>query len=453
MLFERIESSGLAHYSYLVGDAGEAVVIDPRRDCEIYIDKAARIGVRIVGVLETHRNEDYVSGSVELAARTGAAIWHADGHWDYRYGQPVEDGQTWEVGRLKLRAIHSPGHTLGSMSYLLYEPGGAPWAVFTGDCLFAGDVGRVDLMGPERLLEMAGLLYDTLFERIIPLGDEILVCPAHGAGSVCGSSISERMWTTVGLERRLNPRLQHTRRDEFIAHVARQQEVPPYFRRMEKLNVEGAPILGALPVPMPLAAGEFAERLKDSVVLDTRSELSFGAAHIPGSLSIWIKRVPGYAGWFLPYDRPLLLVNEADDPVEAVRYLIRLGYDDLAGYLAGGLLSWHTAGERSESVRLLTVHELCRLLDDDMRPWILDVRKQEELENEGEIPNAHHVPLTHLPQSLDGVPKDRPVFIFCGSGLRSMIAASILKKEGWSDVAVIMGGFSGWSSTSCPIEL
>ncbi|MBU1750692.1 MAG: MBL fold metallo-hydrolase, partial [Chloroflexi bacterium] len=226
MLFERIESKGLAHYSYLIGDGQEAMVIDPRRDCDIYVEQAVKAGFRITHILETHRNEDYVIGSPELAARTGAAIWHADAQWDYQYGQPVQDGQTWPVGRLKVQAIHTPGHTPGHMSYLLHDPDGAPWVVFTGDALFAGDVGRVDLLGMDRAAEMAGRLYDTLFGRLLPLGDQVIVCPAHGAGSVCGTAIAERLWTTVGLERRLNPSLQHTDRAGFVAQTARELERP-----------------------------------------------------------------------------------------------------------------------------------------------------------------------------------------------------------------------------------
>ena len=181
MLFERIESEGLAHYSYLVGDQREAVVFDPRRDCEVYVERAYEQGLAIKHVLETHRNEDYLIGSVELAERTDAEIWHADSQLQYRYGRPAEDGQTWKVGRLEVRAIHSPGHTPGSMSYLLHDPEGEPWVVFTGDALFAGDVGRVDLLGMDRAEELAAQLYDTIFGKLLPLGDGVIVCPAHGA--------------------------------------------------------------------------------------------------------------------------------------------------------------------------------------------------------------------------------------------------------------------------------
>lgn len=452
MLFERIVSKGLAHYSYLIGDQREAVVIDPRRDCEIYVEKAYEDGLRIKYILETHRNEDYAVGSLELGARTGAEIWHADAQFEYRYGRPVEDQQAWKVGRLKLEAIHCPGHTPGSMSYLLYDPAGTSWVVFTGDALFAGDVGRVDLLGMDRAEEMASLLYDTLFNKLLPLGDEVIVCPAHGAGSVCGSAIADRLWTTIGLERLRNPKLQHTDEGEFVANVAKELERPPYFRRMEKYNVEGAPLLGSLPVPMPLSPGDFAEGAEEAIVLDTRMELAFGSAHVPGALSVWLEGLAAFAGWFLPYDQPILLVSETENPVQATRYLTRMAYDDLKGYLSGGMLAWHMAGLESNSLRTVTVQELCHLLDEGEETSILDVRSAEELKKAGSIPDAQHIHITQLPSHMDEVPRDRTVYIFCGSGLRSMIAASLLRREGWRNLVVVLGGLAGWNSITCPLE-
>lgn len=453
MLFERIESEGLAHYSYLIGDGKEAVVIDPRRDCGVYVDKASKAGLRIKYILETHRNEDYLIGSVELAARTDAEIWHADAQMDYQYGQPVEDGQTWQVGGLEIEAIHTPGHTPGSMSYLLHDHTGAPWAVFTGDALFAGDVGRVDLLGMNRAEELAAMLYDSLFNKLLPLGDQVLVCPAHGAGSVCGSAIASRVWTTIGLERRLNPKLQYTDREQFVANVAQKLERPPYFRRMEPLNLEGAPILGTLPTPTPLTPGAFAEAAEEAAVLDTRTDLSFSAAHVPGSLSIWRGRLASFAGWFLTYEEPILLVTEEADPTPIVRHLIRIGYDDLDGSLAGGMLAWHMAGRKSASVNTITVQDLCHHLDTDGEAWILDVRSDEELASQGEIAGAHQIHITQLPHHLQEVPRDQPVYVFCGSGLRSMIGASLLRRQGWDNVTVVLGGLAGWRSTTCPLEL
>ncbi|MGD8967376.1 MAG: MBL fold metallo-hydrolase, partial [Anaerolineae bacterium] len=231
MLFERFESAGLAHYSYLIGDGTQAVVIDPRRDVEVYVDRATRAGMRISHVLETHRNEDYVIGSRELVAATGATVLRSgEGDLSYGYGESIYDGDTLTVGRLELKALHTPGHALGHMSYLLRDPEGKPWVVFTGDALFAGDVGRTDFYGPDQLDEMTGLLYDSLFHKILPLGDGVIVCPAHGSGSACGSAIAERTWTTIGLERKHNPRLQYTEKDAFVARVGRTLEYPLYFR-------------------------------------------------------------------------------------------------------------------------------------------------------------------------------------------------------------------------------
>lgn len=453
MLFKRIESEGLAHYSYLIGDKHEAVVIDPRRDCAIYVDEATRAGYRISLILETHRNEDYLIGSRELAARTDAQIWHADDQWDYQYGQPAEDGQEWKVGRLKIQAMHTPGHTPGHMSYLLHDPDNHPWIVFTGDALFAGDVGRVDLLGEERLEEMARMLYDTIFNKLLPLGDETIVCPAHGSGSVCGTSIAERLWTTIGLERKYNPKLQVSNEAEFVDKIAHMLEFPPYFTQMERINVEGAPILGPLPAPTPLTAESFAQQMQQSTVVDTRMELGFGSAHVPDAISIWQGGLASFAGWFLSYDKPLLLVTPDEDTTQAVRTLIRIGFDDFAGTLANGMLGWHMAGNESREIATITAQELCRALDAGREAWILDVRSDDELETEGEITDAHHIHITQVPDHFDQIPKDRPIYIFCGSGLRSMIAASLLQRRGWSDLAVILGGTKSWESTTCPLEL
>ena len=452
MLLERIESEGLAHYSYLIGDGNEAVVIDPRRDAEIYADTTVRTGFRLAHILETHRNEDYVIGSLELAARTGAEIWHADGQLPYRYGQPVKDGQSWTVGRMTLQAIPSPGHTPGSMSYLLRDTSGAPWIVFTGDALFAGAVGRVDLLGVDRAAGMADSLYDTLFSRLLPLGDEVIVCPGHGAGSVCGTEIADRPWTTVGLERRLNPKLRYADRIDFVANAFDKLERPPYFLEMERLNVEGAPILSALPLPKPLSPAAFADAAREATVVDIRMPTSFASAHVPGAISIWEDGVPGFAGWFLTYDRPILLVTESDAPWQAVRHLVRLGFTDVRGFLAGGMQAWLTAGYETDRVETTTVQALCRQLDGNRNGHILDLRSEEEVRRVA-ISGAQHVHITQLPLHLQEVPRDHPVGLFCASGMRSMIGASLLRREQWENLTVVLGGLDAWSSTSCPLVL
>lgn len=454
MIFERIISPGLAHYSYLIGDKNEAVVIDPKRDCEVYVDKATAEGMRIAHVLETHRNEDYLIGSLELANRSGAEIWHSDSQWDYRYGSAVRDGQRWRVGRLEIEAIHTPGHTPGIMSYLLKDPSSIPWVLFSGDTLFAGEVGRIDLLGVEKAPEMAVLLFDSIFGKILPLGDDVILCPAHGAGSVCGEAIAERLWTTIGLERKNNPRLQHREKKEFVTDLLKTQpERPPYFSMMEKLNLEG-PVPKPLPSPKPQSPQDFEALARDrnAQVLDTRMELGFGSAHVPGALSIWKAGLASFAGWFLAYDRPILLVNETNDPEEVVRILIRSGFDNIAGYLAGGMLNWHMSGRESSSIRMINVQETCRLLDLGEQIWILDVRSDAELKKDGRVPGAKHIHITQVPRHIQEIPKDKKVYVFCGSGLRSTIAASLLQRSGWKDVAVILGGMAGWKSKRFPIE-
>ncbi len=440
MLLERIESEGLSHYSYLIGAGDAAAVIDPRRDCLVYAEKAARKNMRITHIFETHRNEDYLSGSVELASITGAEVWHADSQWDYRYGRPGRDGQEWRVGGLVVKALLSPGHTPGMMSYLLHDEEGAPWVVFTGDALFAGEVGRVDFMGSDRLDEMAALLYGTLFERLLPLGDGVIVCPAHGSGSVCGSHISTRVWTTIGLERCHNPKLQLCEPFRFIAATARDHEKAPYFARMEQLNLVGAPPLGAMPVLTPLSPVEFKEKMADAIVVDTRSPEGFAASHVSGALSIWLGGLPEFAGWFLPYDKPLLLVVDEGEEEKAVRALARIGYDAIAGRLSGGMLGWLKTEKGAAATGVVTVTEMRLLLDSGSPAWLLDVRSDEEQELDGRVDGSHHVHITQLPRHVDEIPRSGAVYVFCATGFRATIAASYLQRAGWDNVKVILGG-------------
>ncbi len=449
MLLRLIESEGLAHRSYIAGAAGSALVVDPRRDCAVYADIALEEGMRITHVLETHRNEDYVSGSVELASMTGADVWHADSGMDYRYGRPVGDGGEWMVGPLLVRALATPGHTPGSVSYLLHDPGGEPWACFTGDTLFAGDVGRTDLMGMERAREMTGMLHDSLHGVILPLGDGVLVCPAHGPGSPCGSSISGRPVTTVGMERRANPALALKSREEFVEVFAVEHERPPYFGRMERVNLEGAPPCGRDAArPQALSPAEVAEVAVEGNVVDTRSPGCYGASHVPGSQHIWHEGLASYAGWYLEYDRPMALVS--DNPRSDATTLLRMGYDDVVGFLAGGMLAWNTAGRRASSIRTDTVRQACRRLDSEEEPAVLDVRSSSEVSEQGAIEGSLHIPATRVPERWREVPED-DVMIFCGSGMRSMVAASLLAARGRRRLSVVMGGLSGWSSTSCPV--
>jgi hydroxyacylglutathione hydrolase len=454
MIFRRIVSEGLSHYSYLIGDQNGAAVIDPRRDADVYVNLATAEGLRVTQILETHRNEDYVVGSFELARRTGATVLHSayDG-LPYEYGEPVHDGDVIRIGRLKILALHTPGHTPGHMSYLLHDVDGVPWIVFTGDTLFAGDVGRTDFLGKENLAKMTGLLYDSLFDKLLPLGDHVIVCPAHGAGSVCGSGIADRIWTTVGLERLHNPRLQHTDRDDFVQNVGQILPYPPYMETVERLNLEGAPLPdGNLPVPPPLSAEEFAARAPNAWVVDTRDLMGFSAAHVPGALALWENELSSYAGWFLTQDKPILLVCDTDRIEQVTRYLVRLGFDRIEGFLAGGMLAWHRAGLESHSITTVTVQDLCYRLDMAETTQVLDVRTDREVEATS-IPGAVHVPIKLIPARMEQVPADGELCIFCGSGVRSMIVASLLRRAGRDNAIVVLGGLAGWNSTSCPLPL
>jgi len=449
MIFERIKSEGLAHLSYFIGSGDEAVVIDPRRDCEVYANIARREGMRIKHILETHRNEDYVVGSKELQNLTDADIYHGPG-LDFKYGNTLEDGQEIVFGSLKITALHTPGHTDESMSYALtdLDAGDEVIMVFTGDALFIGDVGRTDLYGPEEAPRLAGDLYDSIFKKILPLGDEVILHPAHGAGSVCGGAISEREHSTLGLERHQNPALQKTDKDDFIRYKTQEKmEFPPYFKMMEKYNLEGPPLLYELPVPELLSPEEFSEEMKGSaVVLDTRMPHSFGGAHIKGSLSIWLEGLPSFAGWVLPYDKKILLVTEEQEQLEtAVRYLVRLGYDNVAGFLNGGIGAWYIDAQPVDGFNLISVHDLKDRLEKGETMFILDVRSDEEWE-EGHIQDATHIYVGHLEENLDKIPGDCRIIVYCGTGRRSNIAASILKKHGYNRIYNVLGSMTAWKS-------
>jgi hydroxyacylglutathione hydrolase len=328
------------------------------------------------------------------------------------------------------------------MSYVLHEPSGAPWMLFSGDALFAGDVGRVDFLGESRLEEMAGLLHRTLFERLLPLGDGVILCPAHGAGSACGTSIASRVWTTIGLERRLNPKLQLTDRASFVAQVGKSLDKAPYFQRMESMNLSGT-VWPCEPVAVPsLAPPEFADRARGAVVLDTRCPSCFGAAHVPGAVCMPLEEIPSYAGWFLPYDRPILLVTEGGDAGRAARYLYRIGFDRVAGSLQGCIKAWHSAGLSSSSAGIIDPLDFADLLDDGS-PWVLDVRSAGELAAMPPVGGARHIHIHDVAGRTREVPRDRPVYVVCATGTRAAIVSSLLLRDGVVDVTVVLGGMAG----------
>jgi hydroxyacylglutathione hydrolase len=446
MILEKVKSEALAQISYFVGSESEAIVIDPRRDCQVYVDIAQREGMRIRNIFETHRNEDYVIGSLELAHLTGAKIYHGPG-LDFKYGEALKDGQEFFFGKVKMTAIHTPGHTDESMSYTLtdIDAGDEPIGIFTGDALFVGDVGRIDLYGPKEAPRMAENLYNSIFNKLLPLEDGVILYPAHGEGSICGGVISQREESTLGLERIQNPVLQKSKEEFIKFKVSEHHETPPYFRKMEQYNLNGPPLLGHLPNPEPLSPKELQYQMKvGAVVVDTRTPTAFGGAHIGGSYSIRLNRFPLYAGWVLPYDKPIILVLEDSSDLEmAVRFLTRLGYDQIVGHLRGGIDAWYKEAFPTEQLGLLTVQELKRRLNKDDDLSVLDVREKDKWDK-GHIKGARHIYAGHVERHLDSMPADHPIVVVCNTGNHASLVASILRREGYREVYNLLGGMTAW---------
>ncbi len=444
MFLEKIKSPGLAHLSYIIGADGQAAVIDPRRDIEIYEEIAAANNARISCIFETHRNEDLLSGAGLLAGPTGATVYHGpNAAGEVRYAETVHDGQHVQLGDLRLKVMETPGHTDDSISIAVYDDasGKDAVAVFTGDALFIGDVGRTDFY-PERAEEVAGLLYDSL-QRILALGDQAIVLPAHGAGSVCGSGMADREFSTLGHERLNNPRLQITDRDEFIQlKVAEHHYQPPYFRLMEALNLSGTDPMH--PQPAALGVDDIKGFANQVVRVDVRSAEAYASAHLPDSLCIPEGMIPAFAGWLIDAEQRLVLIAEnADQAWQAARHLGRIGYDRVEGYLAG-VMDWATAGEPFGSVDFVNTATVEQRLSKQPADWqLLDVRGQEEVETQ-RMPEANHIYVGELPAKLTQLDNNRAYTVMCGSGQRAAIAASVLERSGFRNVDVYLGSMAAW---------
>ncbi len=438
MYFKQIESEGLAHYSYFVGEGGKAAVIDPRRDIEVYLECARKEGLKITHIFETHRNEDYIIGSMELAEITGASVY-LSGHEDlgHVYGERIFDGDEFHIGNLRIQALHTPGHTLGHLSYVLYESNRSePYMVFTGDCLFMGDLGRTDFYGEENLDKMTGLLYDSVFNKLMPLGEDTLVFPAHGAGSACGEMMEDRPFTTLGYEKVLNPELQISTREEFIKSFGRMRIKPRYFENMEIRNIQGAPFLGNQVQLTPMQISDLKD---DYLLLDCRSKEAYFGGHIPGSVFISKKNLSSYLGTLFEADVPLVLITESKDrdTLETLYwYCKRIGFDNIIGFLPQGTEQWLAEGKNLETLPTITAHDFLKLEDEYT---LLDIRTPEDLEEDDPDKNLVNIPLQILYKEINSLNKDHPIFILCGSGDRSTTAAAYLKNHGY-DGRVIAGG-------------
>ena len=465
LLYQRFVP-GLAIASYVVGDerTGEAAVVDPTRDVDDFLHYAAENDLHIRHVLETHVHADFVSGARELKARLdGAPRIHSSGlggkDWTPPYADQIAtDGHEVEVGSVRLQAIHTPGHTPEHVSWALYDDSRSkdtPWLVFTGDFLFVGDVGRPDLLGEEAKKQLAHQLYNSVFERLPALPDITEIFPAHGAGSLCGTAISSRRSSTVGFERRFNPALKQKLEEEWVRDLMSDMPLaPPYFRRMKRVNKEGTAIIGAeLPGQKRWTAKEVHNRVcENCLILDVRSKESFAAAHIPSSINIpFSPNLPTWAGWVLPYDRPTLIVTDSAAHVpEVVTHLLRVGFDDVQGYLQGGIDTWETSGYPLDTLSTWSVFRLAeRLKSGAGKLTVIDVRTEKEW-NSGHIDGAIHIHGGKLQERFADVPRDKPVAVICGSGYRGSIAASFLKREGYEDVANVVGGMSAWKASGLP---
>ena len=451
MRLEKIKTQGLAHLSYFLSADGEAAVIDPRRDIGIYLDLAREEGSVIKHVFETHRNEDLLSGAPVLKEETGAKVWHGPNpEKPIQYAAETREGDTFEIGGALLKVLETPGHTDDSLSYVLYDKSfeEGPVGVFTGDALFIGDVGRTDFY-PDRKREVAGLLYDSL-EKLMRLGDQCLVYPAHGAGSVCGSGMADREFSSIGHEKLNNPSLQIDDREAFIdAKVAENHYIPPYFRRMEEGNMEGTE--AAPPAPRPASPAKLLDP-GDAVCLDVRGIFDFAGGHRTGSLCIPDDMLAAFAGWLLPGDKPVLLVARDDDQaVDAATTLQRIGFDNVSGFVSGAMPVAVQNGPL-DTLDFVDTETVAARVDNPPAGWtLLDVRAIDEYES-GHIKDSKHAYVGKLPDAASDLDPDKPVTVMCGSGARATIAASQLMRKGFSEVDVYIGSMKAWTAAGNAIE-
>jgi hydroxyacylglutathione hydrolase len=456
---ETVRTDGLAHLSYLIGDrsTGCAAVIDPRRDVDVYLKLASQHNLTITHAVETHVHADFVSGSRELAARTGTARVHVGVEGGAHYGfahEPLHNGSRIELGTVTLTGLHSPGHTPEHMAYLATEHG-RPWGFFSGDFLFAGSVGRPDLLGASQTPGLTRALFRSLRTVLAPLPDQLPLYPAHGAGSPCGANIGDRH-STVGHERRHNPALQFTDESAFSDWVlGTAPPMPRYYPRMKRVNAQGPEVLNGLPTVEWLGPTAFQRRLTsgDVQLIDNRQMLAFGDGHIDGAwnlgprpeLSLW-------AGWLLDPAKPIALVLQRDEDLpEVLRQFLRVGFSRFAGCLQGGMDAWNTAGLPVHRLPQLPVDELSALLPSrDLQ--VLDVRSPAEWDA-GHVPGARHLFLGELHEKLRGLNPDRPVVVYCASGYRSSLAASLLQASGLRNVRNVQGGYAAWTAAEFPVVI
>jgi len=460
MFFKQFFLACLAHASYMIGSEGEACVVDPQRDVDQYLEAAEQNGLKIKYIIETHVHADFVGGHRELADKTGAEIIfskRAEASFPHR---GVDDGDSLEFGKVKLDIMATPGHTPESICILVTdkEKSDKPAMVLTGDTLFIGDVGRPDLVGAKGYSseEMAGMLFDSLRNKILKLEDEVLVYPAHGAGSLCGKNMSTERFSTIGQQRQFNYALKEMSKDDFIAMMTSDlPEVPAYFSTAVAKNKAGATSLDSLPQPKAMNSQEVKELMdKGHLVVDVRSNTLFGAGHVPNSMNVGLGgQFASWAGSLIPMGTPLILIVEEKEAIEeAVTRLARAGHESVVGYLEGGIYAWSKSGYDTAETPQITIDQLKEKMHEIENLQVIDVRRKGEYDA-GHVPGAKNIPLAELKRNLDKIEKDRPTAIICASGYRSSISTYILKDSGVAYVYNTIGGTNAWRNAGYEIEM
>jgi hydroxyacylglutathione hydrolase len=474
MILRQFYLNCLAHASYVIGDeeSGIAAVVDPQRDIDRYVAFAGEHGLQIRHVLLTHLHADFIAGHLELRDRVGATIYlGAKASAEYAF-TPLADGDRVEFGRVRLEAIETPGHTPESISIAVYFHSGAPplaalgsdtsaaaepYAVLTGDTLFVGDVGRPDLRAALgwSATDLGGLLYDSLHNKLLALPDTSLVYPAHGAGSLCGKAISKETVSTIGVQRQSNYALQPMTRDAFVRLItADQPDAPPYFTYDAVLNSRERATLDATLAAgvTPVSLDRLLELQRSGAqVLDTRDAVDFAAAHLAGSVNVGLNgQYATWAGTILDHDRPIVIVADPDREVESAVRLGRIGFDHVVGYLEEGLRSLESRPELTATIERVAPPLAAERLADGSA-LAIDVRTPRERE-ERSIAGSISLPLNHLLERVSDIPKDRPLLLFCAGGYRSSIAASLLIRQGFTEVGEIAGGIAAWETANLPVH-
>jgi hydroxyacylglutathione hydrolase len=451
MYIKQLYTGCLSEAAYYIESNGEAAIIDPLRDIDEYLQLSNERKAKVKYIFETHFHADFVSGHIDLGKATGAPIVYGPGTRTKFPVHVAADGETFSIGALTIKVLHTPGHTLESTCYLLKDENGKDHCVFTGDTLFVGDVGRPDLAqkGEELTMEdLAGMMYDSLQSKLVPLADGVIIYPAHGAGSSCGKNLGSETFSTIGEQKQYNYALQAKTKQEFIKAVTEGITEPPqYFPINAKINKEGYDSLDKVLNKGMRAFNidEFKkEATEDTILLDTRNAAVFTQGFVPGSISIGLEgRFAEWAGSILPFNQPILLITDEGKEKETLIRLARVGFDKMIGYLQGGFNAWQSAGEPIDMVVDVEADELMMDIPHDNRLVVVDVRRETEYAD-GHLKNAINLPLHEMndPAMMASLEEDQNIYVHCAGGYRSVIASSLLKRQGIHNIRNVTGGWA-----------